>query len=160
AVQGSRFAFPAQDRVQIRYWLQSPNPKVGHNVTYDLVWLRSAGLEVSGPIHDTLWPIAFENGTAGQGLKAQGNGTHTVYLPKISALFPELVADYCSNDAFSTLNLYNPDSPWLRHPLYQLYSRMAPRLAGVSLRGLPVFRDRLEAQSAQTAHRRDELHQA
>jgi DNA polymerase-1 len=134
--------------MSIRYWLQSPNAKLFYNSSYDLAWLASAGLEVSGTIHDTAWPPAFQNGLAARGLKREGRYQYAVHLPKDFQLFPDLVLAYCANDAANTLSLYDPHSPWLTHPLYRLYSRMAPRLAQVSLHGLPVYSDRIEAEYA------------
>jgi hypothetical protein len=158
AVGSHRFAFPAGDREAIGRWLGTSNPKVFHNCAYDLPWLLASGFDVCGTVHDTLWPLAFENGTAARGLKAQGNGDYPVYLPRDSALFPDNVRDYCANDASATLALYTKGSPWYDHPLYRLYSRLAPRIAHVCLRGLPVFPDRAEAIFQETAATRDGLH--
>jgi hypothetical protein len=149
-----RFAFPAADRASIQRWLRTPGPKIFHNSGYDLPWLLASGFDVAGPIHDTMWPLAFANGTAIKGLKAQDGGAgYPVYLPKDSALFPECVLDYCANDAAAALRLYRRGSPWHDHPLYRLYSRLAPRIARISTRGLPLFRDRAEALWVEAAAR-------
>jgi DNA polymerase I-like protein with 3'-5' exonuclease and polymerase domains len=153
AADGQRFAFPAEDREAVQVFLALPNPKVFHNAAYDITWLKSAGLEINGPIHDTSWMLAFENGVAARGLKPRGTHQYAQHLPKDTALYPSLVRAYCANDALNTLTLYDSQSPWLRHRLYQLYQSMAPRLAQVSLRGLPVFRDRFDVRIRETEAR-------
>jgi DNA polymerase-1 len=140
-----REAFFAHDRRTIQRRLSLPGPKVLHNSAYDLVWLLAAGFTIAGPIVDTMWALSFDNGVAVKGLKAQPNGdAYPTYLPATSALFPEHVLDYCAHDAAATLALYLKGSPWYTHRLYQLYSRLAPRIAQISLRGLPLFADRVD----------------
>ena len=85
---GRRFAFPAEDRETIQSWLGRHGQKVFHNAAYDVTWLQSAGLEVKGPIHDTSWILAFENGVAVRGLKPRGAYQYAQHLPKDTALYP------------------------------------------------------------------------
>ena len=105
---GRRFAFPAEDRETIQSWLGRYGQKVFHNAAYDVTWLQSAGLEVKGPIHDTSWILAFENGVAVRGLKPRGAYQYAQHLPKDTALYPSLVRAYCANDALNALTLYDP----------------------------------------------------
>jgi hypothetical protein len=159
AMPERRFAFDAADRASIQRWLRTPGPKIFHNSGYDLPWLLASGFDVAGPIHDTMWPLAFANGAAIKGLKAQDDGAgYPVYLPKDSALFPERVLDYCANDCAAALRLYRRGSPWHDHVLYCLYSRLAPRIARISTRGLPLFLDRAEALWVDAAARHAVLH--
>jgi hypothetical protein len=158
AVGTHRFAFPSTDRAAIDRWLETPNLKVFHNSAYDLPWLLGRGFHVAGEVHDTLWTLAFANGVAAKGLKAQGNGEYPVYLPKDSALYPQQVLDYCANDAAATLALYTKGSSWTIHRLYQMYSRMAPRVAVVCLRGLPVLAERVRHEIQKTRDQRDRVH--
>jgi DNA polymerase I-like protein with 3'-5' exonuclease and polymerase domains len=151
AAAGKRWAYPAEDRTSIQSWLSSPHPKVMHNAGYDLAWLCSAGFKVAATIHDTAWVLSFQDGVAARGLKVRGAYEYAVHLPK-NTTNPELVLAYSGNDCLNTLSLFDPRSPWLDHRLYSLYRRTLPRLVDVSLRGLPVFRDRFDArlQDAET----------
>jgi hypothetical protein len=153
----SRFAFPAEDRVQIQRWLASPNPKVFHNAIYDLVWLRSAGFTIDGPVHDSRWLIMFENGLAITDLKQAGPYQFAVHYPNETNDLA-LILSYCGNDSLDALGLFSHPSPWRAQLLYQLYSRMVSRIAEMCLRGIPIFKDRLEqAYQAVTTDQADTL---
>jgi DNA polymerase I-like protein with 3'-5' exonuclease and polymerase domains len=154
----TRFAVPATDRETIQRWLASPNDKVFHNASYDLVWLRHGGLSVHGVIHDTTWPAAFENGVAAKGLKQLGPYQYAIHYPTETDELAAVLC-YCGNDAQNTLALFQPDSTWIRHALYTLYSRLAPRLADVSLGGMPIFPDRLCDTYTRIRDERDARHQ-
>jgi DNA polymerase-1 len=143
SAEGRRWAYPAEERDAIRRFLETPNAKVLHNASYDLAWLRHAGFEVRGPVHDTLWILAFENGMAIHRLKAVGPFAYEACLPSQNGLKPHAVLAYCANDARNTLALFETDGDGRKHPLYALYQRMAPRVAEVALAGLPLFQDRV-----------------
>ena len=149
-----RFACPVSDRETTQRWLGSANPKAFHNSGYDVSWLLAQGFAIAGVIHDTSWVAAFENGVAAKGLKQLGPYQYATHYPKTTDNL-DLVYSYCANDAQNTLGLYHPDSPWLAHPLYTLYSRLVVKLAQVSLRGMPIFPDRLEAAYARIRQEHD-----
>jgi hypothetical protein len=69
------------------------------------VWLLDAGFEIRGPVHDTLWPLAFENGAGVHGLKVAGAFTYEIHLPKDTPDLAKVLA-YCSNDAKNTASLF------------------------------------------------------
>jgi DNA polymerase family A len=144
SVAGSRFAFPAQDREAIQAVLAFPGPKAFHNSAYDVTWLLASGFRIAGDIHDTMWPMIFEDGLAVHGLKQAGPFVYDVHLPKDTPDMAQVLA-YCGNDARATLELFNPTCSWFRHPLYRLQQRMVQRFARLSLEGLPAFPDRIQA---------------
>lgn len=145
---GKRWACPADVREPIQRYLALPCPKVFHNSTFDLVWLLWHGLKIAGPVHDTLWAEALAGGVGSKSLKKLSPYRYAVHYP---AETPDLalVLSYNANDALATAAIYR-DAPaqvaeWRAHPIYAMYSRMAPRLAAVSAVGIPLDQARVAA---------------
>lgn len=137
-----RWTLWATQREEIQFILESPCPKIFHNALYDLVWLMHEGYEVRGPIHDTMWLLALADESASRDLKEVSPYVYDENTP-VRCADRDLVACYCANDAASTLGLWmDPRYAVYRdHMVYQMYQRMAPRLARMSLDGIPVFED-------------------
>ena len=143
---GKRWAYPATARGPIQRYLSLPCPKVFHHSAFDLAWLLWHGFEIAGTVHDTLWAEALAGGVGIKSLKRLSPYRYAVHYP---AETPDLalVLAYNANDALATAAIYR-NSPaqvaeWRAHPIYAMYSRMAPRLAAISAVGIPLDQARV-----------------
>lgn len=145
---GARWAFDLREADQYtrcRSMVESADSIVFHNALYDLVWLKAAGFKIKAEIHDTMWLVALENESAPRGLEMIGPYEYPWHYP---AKQPDMkkVLCYCANDALQTMAAFNNPkyAPYKEHRLYKLYQKMGPRIAEMSVRGIPVFKDRVD----------------
>ncbi len=145
-----------RDRLQ-PYFSRADLPKVAHNGKYDLVVCRRHGLEVDGPIHDTLTAAwLLDSGSRSLGLKAQAQAVLDWTMTDISSLIGtgrnqisigqadiEAVTAYCGADVDATIQLWDALSPELHATgMWQLYESielpLLPVLADMEMAGIRV----------------------
>ena len=140
--------------------------KVFHNATYDLGWLRAEGIEVQGPIYDTMIaaPLIDENrfSYALDPLAKQYIGmrkderTLRAWAadwgvdPKADmwVLPPAAVGAYAEQDAVVTLKLWNYFQAEIErenlNSILELETSLIPLMLDMKTRGVPVDVDRAE----------------
>jgi len=151
--------------------LQGDQPKIGHNLKYDLSVLRGAGYTVSGPFHDTMLMSYVLNPTrhnhamdtlAGDRLgrspipytEVAGKGAKQVTFDRVPV---EQAVEYAGEDAEITLALYEDLAPELAaeprlEALYQeLELPLMPILAKIERTGVRLDRELLDELSAEMA---------
>ncbi|MCB0061938.1 MAG: hypothetical protein KDE19_07480, partial [Caldilineaceae bacterium] len=151
-------------------------PKVAHNGKYDLTICLRHGLDVQGPIHDTM-TIAWllDPASRALGLKDQaalelnwqmtditeliGKGRKQVTIDEIE-IAP--VGAYCGADVDATIQLYNILAPRLREAgMWDLYEAielpLLPVLTDMELAGVKLDLDYLAEMSTRLTERLQEL---
>jgi DNA polymerase-1 len=166
-----------QVRAALQPFFADPDlPKVAHNSKYDLTVLAQHGLEIGGPIHDTMvlaWLI--DPGSRSLGLKAQaasllgwqmteitdliGTGRKQITIDQVEAV---RVAAYCGADVDATLQLYDLLAPQVEAaglwPLYeQIELPLLPVLADMEMAGVLLDTTYLAEMSAKFGQRLGEL---
>ena len=154
------------------YFARADLPKVAHNGKYDLVVCRRHGLEVNGPIHDTLTAAwLLDSGSRSLGLKAQAQAVLNWTMTDISALIGSgrnqisigqveigEVTAYCGADVDATIQLWDALSPELHEAgMWELYScielPLLPVLADMEMAGIQVDSDFLAEMSVRLVAR-------
>ncbi len=155
-----------------------PTPKVAHNAKYDLTVCRRFGLEVAGPIHDTmLMAWVLDPATRSHGLKAQaadllgwqmteladliGSGRKQITIDAVPIAH---AAAYCSTDADATLRIYPILADKLRAAgMWDLYHDLelplVPVLTDMEMTGVLLDIPFLTEMSQRLATRLHELEQ-
>jgi DNA polymerase-1 len=139
-----------QVRNAIQPFFADPSlPKLGHNTKYDLTVCLQHGLDVAGPIHDTMvlaWLL--DPGSRSLGLKAQAAAELGVQMTELSEIIGTgkkqitidqapipLVASYCGADVDSTIQLFGKLAPRVKE------SGVWPIYEEIELPLLPVLTD-------------------
>ncbi|MCZ0938057.1 MAG: DNA polymerase I [Caldilineaceae bacterium] len=153
-------------------------PKVAHNGKYDLVVCRRHGLQVEGPIHDTM-TIAWLLDPASRsiGLKSQaetelgwtmteiseliGSGRNQISIAEVEI---DRVTGYCGADVDATIHLWKALAPRLREAsdtLWKLYEEielpLLPVLADMEMAGIRLNTDFLADLSQRLVTRLHEI---
>ena len=153
-------------------------PKVAHNGKYDLVVCRRHGLQVEGPIHDTM-TIAWLLDPASRsiGLKSQaetelgwtmteiseliGSGRKQISIAEVNI---DRVTGYCGADVDATIHLWKALAPRLREAsdtLWKLYEEielpLLPVLADMEMAGIRLNTDFLADLSRRLVTRLHEI---
>lgn len=152
-------------------------PKLAHNSKYDLTVCLRHGLDVQGPIHDTML-LAWLIDPAGRalGLKAQaasllgwkmteltqiiGTGRKQVTIDQAPM---QQVTAYCGADVDATLQLFDLLAPKVKAAdLWQLYESielpLLPVLTDMEMAGILLDSDYLAEMSSKISGRLGELH--
>ena len=153
-------------------------PKVAHNGKYDLVVCRRHGLQVNGPIHDTM-TIAWLLDPASRsiGLKSQaetelgwtmteiseliGTGRNQISIAEVDI---DRVTGYCGADVDATIHLWEALAPRLKEAgdtLWKLYEEielpLLPVLADMEMAGIRLNTDFLADLSRRLVTRLHEI---
>ena len=158
------------------YFARVDLPKVAHNAKYDLVVCRRHGLDVAGPIHDTMtvaWLL--ESDSHALGLKSQADKELGWTMTEITALIGtgrnqisigeaniEAVTAYCGADVDATIQLWEALTPRLRDAdMWKLYEEielpLLPVLADMEMAGILLNTDFLADLSRKLAKRLQEI---
>lgn len=147
----------------LRQTLQTPIPKCGANLMYDVGWCKQEGIDVQGPLHDVQFAEALIDGDAMVALDTLAHkylGERKVtdalyqwirdaYKPKKGAergeLYrtpPRLVGPYGEADADLPLRIMDAQYPWLMNerlwPVYRLECDLIPMLVAMRFAGVSV----------------------
>ena len=153
-------------------------PKVAHNGKYDLVVCRRHGLQVDGPIHDTM-TIAWLLDPASRsiGLKSQaetelgwtmteiseliGSGRNQISIAEVEI---DRVTGYCGADVDATIHLWEALAPRLKEAgdrVWKLYEEielpLLPVLADMEMAGIRLNTDFLADLSKRLVTRLHEI---
>ena len=153
-------------------------PKVAHNGKYDLVVCRRHGLQVEGPIHDTM-TIAWLLDPASRsiGLKSQaetelgwtmteiseliGSGRNQISIAEVDI---DRVTGYCGADVDATIHLWEALAPRLKEAgdrVWKLYEEielpLLPVLADMEMAGIRLNTDFLADLSKRLVTRLHEI---
>ncbi len=176
--QGEQLPWDAV-RNAIQPWFEDENlPKVAHNGKYDLVVCRRHGLQVEGPIHDTM-TIAWLLDPASRsiGLKSQaetelgwtmteiseliGSGRNQISIAEVDI---DRVTGYCGADVDATIHLWEALAPRLKEAsdtLWKLYEEielpLLPVLADMEMAGIRLNTDFLAELSKRLVTRLHEI---
>ena len=166
-------------RERLQPYFSDPNlPKVAHNGKYDLVVCLRHGLEVDGPIHDTLtlaWLL--DPASRSLGLKSQAESELGWTMTEISELIGsgrkqisiaevdiDRVTAYCGADVDVTLHLWEALEPKLKETsgkMWQLYEEvelpLLPILARMEMTGIRLNSEFLGDLSKSLANRLQEI---
>ncbi|MEL1225752.1 MAG: DNA polymerase [Candidatus Neomarinimicrobiota bacterium] len=134
--------------------------KIFHNAMYDVSWLRAAGIEIKGPIVDTMVMLALIdenrfwfslNSASWDYLKVKKDETLLTeeadrrgYDPKseMYLLEPEFVGPYAEKDAELTIKLYNKLETEIEkqnlHKVLKLETELFPCLIDMKFKGVRV----------------------
>ena len=158
------------------YFARADLPKVAHNAKYDLVVCRRHGLDIAGPIHDTMtvaWLL--ESASRALGLKSQADKELGWTMTEITALIGtgrnqisigeadiEAVTAYCGADVDATIQLWEALTPRLRDAdMWKLYEEielpLLPVLADMEMAGILLNTDFLADLSRKLAKRLQEI---
>ncbi len=160
------------------YFSDQNLPKVAHNGKYDLVVCLRHGLEVNGPIHDTLtlaWLL--DPASRSLGLKSQAESELGWTMTEISELIGsgrkqisiadvdvDRVTAYCGADVDVTLHLWESLEPQLKETsgkMWQLYEEvelpLLPILAKMEMTGIRLNSGFLADLSKSLANRLQEI---
>lgn len=151
-------------------------PKLAHNAKYDLTVCLRHGLQVAGPIHDTMvlaWLI--DPGSRALGLKAQAASWLGWQMTEISSLIGtgrkqitvdqvpiDAVTAYCGADVDATLQIYDLLVPQVQEAgLWSLYETLElpllPVLTDMEMAGVLLDTEFLAEMSARFNQRLTEL---
>jgi DNA polymerase-1 len=151
-------------------------PKVAHNGKYDLIVCLRHGLEVKGPIHDTMvlaWLIDPASRTLG--LKAQAAELLGWRMTELTSIIGtgrkqitvdhapiDQVAAYCGADVDATLQIFDLLVPKVKEAgLWELYREielpLLPVLTAMEMAGIRVDTDFLAEMSSRLNQRLGEL---
>ena len=160
------------------YFDNASLPKVAHNAKYDLVVCRRHGLNVEGPIHDTMTAAwLLDPASRSLGLKSQaevelgwtmtdisaliGTGRNQISIAKVDV---EAVTAYCGADVDATIQLWELLAPRLKEAgakMWQLYEEielpLLPVLANMEMTGIRLNTDFLDDLSQKLAARLQEI---
>ena len=160
------------------YFDNASLPKVAHNAKYDLVVCRRHGLNVEGPIHDTMTAAwLLDPASRSLGLKSQaevelgwtmtdisaliGTGRNQISIAKVDV---EAVTAYCGADVDATIQLWELLAPRLKDAsakMWQLYEEielpLLPVLANMEMAGIRLNTDFLDDLSQKLAARLQEI---
>ena len=160
------------------YFDNASLPKVAHNAKYDLVVCRRHGLNVEGPIHDTMTAAwLLDPASRSLGLKSQaeeelgwtmtdisaliGTGRNQISIAKVDV---EAVTAYCGADVDATIQLWELLAPRLKEAgakMWQLYEEielpLLPVLANMEMAGIRLNTDFLDDLSQKLAARLQEI---
>ena len=160
------------------YFANPSLPKVAHNGKYDLVVCRRHGLNVAGPIHDTMTAAwLLEPASRSLGLKSQaelelgwtmtdiatliGTGRNQISIAEVDI---GAVTAYCGADVDATVRLWELFSPRLKEAsgkMWKLYEEielpLLPVLADMEMAGIRLNTDFLADLSRKLAARLEEI---
>jgi len=147
----------------IKKTLSYPMPKIFHNASYDVGWLRNAGITVNGTIHDTMISSALIdenrfsftlNSLAKDKLGQTKNEDVLVEFAKSKGIDPKAemykvpamyVGKYAEMDARLTYDLYFHNEKEIEkqelHKIYNLECRLQPCLIDMRAHGVRVDLD-------------------
>ena len=168
-----------QVRAALQPYFDNPGlPKVAHNAKYDLVVCRRHGLNVAGPIHDTMTAAwLLDPASRSLGLKSQaevelgwtmteissliGTGRNQISIAKVDL---GAVTAYCGADVDATIQLWERLAPRLKEAgekMWQLYEEielpLLPVLADMEMAGIRLNTDFLDDLSQKLATRLQEI---
>ena len=168
-----------QVREAVQPYFDNPRlPKVAHNAKYDLVVCRRHGLNVAGPIHDTMTAAwLLDPASRSLGLKSQaevelgwtmteigtliGTGRNQISIAKVDL---GAVTAYCGADVDATIQLWERLAPRLKEAgekMWQLYEEielpLLPVLADMEMAGIRLNTDFLDDLSRKLATRLQEI---
>ncbi|MCY3991167.1 MAG: DNA polymerase I [Caldilineaceae bacterium] len=153
-------------------------PKVAHNGKYDLVVCRRHGLQVEGPIHDTMTIVwLLDPANRAIGLKSQAETELGWTMTEISELIGsgrnqhsiaevdvERVTAYCGADVDATIHLWDLLAPRLKEAserVWKLYENielpLLPVLADMEMTGIRLNTDFLADLSKRLVNRLQEI---
>lgn len=148
-VEGEQLDWPHVRDALAPFFADPDLPKVAHNANYDLTVCRRYGLEIDGPIHDTmLMAWILDPASRRLGLKAQAEDELGWHMTEITELIgtgrKQITIDhaplaevsaYCGADVDATLHLLDVLKPRLEA------SGLAPIYTDIELPLLPVLTD-------------------
>ena len=163
----------------VQKFFSDPNlPKVAHNGKYDLVVCRRHGLQVEGPIHDTMtiaWLLDPANRSLGLKSQAEtelgwtmteiseliGSGRNQISIAEVDI---DRVTGYCGADVDATIHLWEVLAPRLKEAssrVWKLYEEielpLLPVLADMEMSGIRMNTDFLAELSERLAMRLQEI---
>ena len=166
-------------RGAVQPFLADPKlPKVAHNGKYDLVVCRRHGLQVEGPIHDTMTIVwLLDPANRAIGLKSQAETELGWSMTEISELIGsgrkqlsiaevdiERVTAYCGADVDATIHLWDLLAPRLKEAgerVWKLYENielpLLPVLADMEMTGIRLNTDFLADLSKRLVNRLQEI---
>jgi len=174
--EGEQLVWERVKEVLQPYFADPERPKVAHNAKYDLMVCLQHGLEITGPIHDTMimaWLL--DPVSRGLGLKAQaaseldwqmveltdliGTGRKQITIDQVDV---EQVTAYCGADVDVTYQLYERLAPRVKESgMWQLYEEielpLIPVLTDMELAGIRLNDEILQEMSGQLVSRLAEL---
>ncbi len=164
-------------RAAIQPFFADPSiPKLAHNGKYDLTVCLRHGLDVAGPIHDTMtmaWLL--DPSSRGLGLKNQADVVLNWQMTELTTLIGtgrkqitvdqvaiEPVGAYCGADVDATIQLYDALAPRLREAgMWELYEQIEMPLLQVltdmEMTGISLDTDVLAEMSEQLGSRLADL---
>ncbi len=164
--EGTQLAWEVVRAALTPLFADANRAKVAHNAKYDAVVCIRHGLNVAGPIHDTMtlaWLL--DSASRSLGLKSTADRELGWRMTEISALIGsgrkqitidqtpiEQVAAYCGADCDATLQLYHLFAPRVREAgLWELYESielpLLPVLAEMEMAGIRLDTDFLAQMS-------------
>lgn len=168
-----------QVRAAIQPFFANPDtPKVAHNGKYDLTVCLRHGLEINGPIHDTMvmaWVL--DPGSHSLGLKAQAATLLDWHMTEITELIgtgrKQITMEavpiapacaYCGTDVDATIRIYKLLVQKLHEVgMWELYNRielpLLPVLTDMEMTGVLLDTGYLAEMSNRLVHRIHELEQ-
>ncbi|MBI3957863.1 MAG: DNA polymerase I [Chloroflexi bacterium] len=170
--QGTQLAWEQVRTALSPLFADASRPKVAHNAKYDAVVCIRHGLDVAGPIHDTMtlaWLL--DSASRSLGLKSTADRELGWRMTEISQLIGsgrkqitidqapiEQVGAYCGADCDATLQLYHLLQPRVRGAgLWSLYDSielpLLPVLAKMEMAGIRLDTDFLGEMSTDLAER-------
>jgi len=154
-------------------------PKVFHNATYDLGWLRWAGVQVEGKIIDTMIaaPLLNENrwsyslDSLGRDylgerkneklLRMEAKGWGLDAKAEMWRLPPKFVGQYAEQDAALTLRLWNHFEAELQKnelsSIFELETSLIPLMLEMRANGVRVDLDKAEGTKKELAKREEQI---
>lgn len=174
--QGQQLPWATTQAALQPFFADARLPKLAHNAKYDLTVCLRHGLQVAGPIHDTMvlaWLI--DPGSRALGLKAQAASLLGWQMTEISSLIGtgrkqitvdqvpiDAVTAYCGADVDATLQIYDLLVPQVQEAgLWALYETLElpllPVLTDMEMAGVLLDTEFLAEMSARFNQRLTEL---
>lgn len=174
--QGSQLDWEEVKRQLQPFFADANLPKLGHNIKYDVLVCRRHGLDVAGPLYDTMI-MAFLLDPASRSLDLKslasqkldwqmtaitaliGTGRKQITIDQVEI---ERVTPYCGADVDSTLQLFHLLKPGLEEAgMWSLYEEielpLTPILSDMEMAGILVDTDFLSQMSTDLGRRLAEI---
>ncbi|MBX3000530.1 MAG: DNA polymerase I [Caldilineaceae bacterium] len=174
--QGAQLDWEEVKRRLQPFFADANLPKLGHNIKYDVMVCRRHGLDVAGPLHDTM-TMAFLLDPASRALDLKslagqkldwrmteiseliGTGRKQITIDQVEI---ERVTPYCGADVDSTLQLFHLLKPGLEEAgMWSLYEEielpLTPVLVEMEMAGILVDTDFLQQMSNDLGRRLAEV---
>jgi len=163
----------SQVLLEIRPIFQSSQLKIGHNIKYDIEVLKNNGIEVKGPLFDTMVAAylldSISNKLSLKKLAKQFLGRDMIKLEEamgehedFSKIPLEIAKDYACSDAEATFSLYEIFKPALKHQkmdklFYEIEMPLIEVLIEMEMNGVSIDEKLLSQISKDTEKQLKEL---